>query len=369
MKEKRSLLWRWCPQPERMKVTRTRPTDKALVPLIASALILSLLAIQGVQMWTPPAVNAAIPNSYGAVLPTVQPTLQTPTQTSLTSQTVTSVSTDHFTVQFTFPGSADPGNTITISTITTAKASETVKSLSIDVYAYVNEQLAKTTSTAVLANKNVYSGNTWQTTLTLTIPTNANRSVLVGTVTEVWQEITGGYYYGTDYWPYYNPYYTPYHYPHYSSSYPVNSMYQYTMEPSYVSVEKSSQQSLPLTYVLATTPEYEQLSAQHKELQQEYDSLVAKHNELVSTYESLRSDYDQLTSKYNQLDLEHRATTAELDFYKTITYVLIVITVALAGGLAFLAFQRKRAANQSEKQEKRNKPAKQEDGSPAASKK
>jgi hypothetical protein len=77
--------------------------------------------------------------------------------------------------------------------------------------------------------------------------------------------------------------------------------------------------------------------------------LLAKHNELVSTYESLRSDYDQLTSRYNQLDLEHRATTAELDFYKTITYVLIVITVALATGLAFLAFQRNRAANESEK--------------------
>ena len=176
MKEKRSLLWRWCPQPERMKSTRTRPTDKPWVPLVASALILSLLAIQGAQMWTPSAVNTIYPNSY-APASAVQPFAETPTQTAPASQTVTSVSTDHFTVQFTFPESADPGNTIVMSVTTTAKSSGKVDNLSIEVFAYVNRQLAKTTSTTVLTSKQVQSGNSWQTTLSVTIPPNADRSV------------------------------------------------------------------------------------------------------------------------------------------------------------------------------------------------
>ena len=86
MKEKRAFPWQWCPQPERMKVTRFRPTDKAWIPLVASALILSLLAIQGVQVFTPSAVNAFNPNSYSAVFPTAQPTFQTPSQTPQASQ-------------------------------------------------------------------------------------------------------------------------------------------------------------------------------------------------------------------------------------------------------------------------------------------
>lgn len=346
MKVKRSLLWRWCPQPERMKVTRTRPTDRTWVPLIASVLILSLLAIQGIQMWAPSAVNAVYPNNYGT-FPAVQPMVEQPAQTIPASDTVTSVSTDHFAVQFTFPAYADPGNTVTISTITTAKASKRVNSLSIDVFAYANQQLSKAASATVLSDKQVYSGNTWQTTLTVTIPPNANRSEMIGTVTEVWEETTYGNYYSPDYWTYY-PYYYPYYYPPYSHNYTIYYLY----EPSYVTVEQSSQQTLPLTYVLATTPEYERLSVQHKALQQEYDALVAKHNELTSQYNSLKSDYDQLTSKYNQLQSEHQAATVELGNYRIYTYVLIVVTVALVVALAFLVFQRRQASEPASAQDK-----------------
>jgi hypothetical protein len=331
-------LWRWCPQPERTRATRTRPTDRSWLPLVACAFLLSLLAIQGVQMWAPSAVNAVYPNTYSPI-PAAQPMAEPPTQTTPSSQTVTTVSTDHFTVQFTFPESAEPGNTITISTITTAKASKQVHSLSIGVFAYVNRQLIQTTSAAVLTDRQVYSGNTWQTILTMTVPPNANRSMMIGTVTEVWEE-TSSYYNSYRYWPY-----QPYYYPPFPHDY---TMY-YVYEPSYVTVQKSSQQTLPLTYVLATTPEYEQLSAQQKQLQQEYDSLLAKNSELSSKYESLRSDYDQLASKYNQLGSEYNATSLELSNFRTYTYVLILVTVALAGAFAFLLFQRRQVSEPPKK--------------------
>ena len=342
-----------------MKVTRTRPTDRSWVPLVASAVLLSLLAIQSVQMLTPSAVNTIYPNNY-ASFPAVQPAVDTPTQTAPASQTVTTVSTDHFTVQFSFPESADPGNTIMISTVTTAKASKQVNSLSIEIFAYVNRQLAKVATATVLTDKHVYSGNTWQTTLTVTIPQSIDRSMMIGTVTEMWEE-TSSYYqsYGySPYYPNYYPNYYPYNYPYNYTVYPYNYPYDYypynyaVYEPSYVTVQKSSQQTIPLTYVLATTPEYEQLSAQHRQLQQEYDSLVAKHNELSSKYESLRSDYDQLVSKYNQLGSEYKAASLELSNLKIYTYVLIVVTVALAVAVAFLLFQRRQVSEPPKKQEK-----------------
>lgn len=346
MKEKRSLLWQWCPQPERMRGTRTRPTDRYWVPLVASALLLSLLAIQGVQMWAPSTVNAIYPNSYSPIS-APQPLVETPTQTTPASQTVTTISTDHFTVEFTFPESTDPGKTITISTVTTAKVSKHVDNLSVEILAYVNRQLAEVATATVLTDRQVHSGNTWQTTLTVTIPQNIDRSMMIGTLTEVWEE-TSSYYQSYGYWPYY-PYYYPSH-RHYYDSDSYNYTVYYVYAPSYVTVQKSSQQTLPLTYVLATTPEYEELSARHKELQQEYDTLLAKHNELSSKYESLRSDYDQLVSKYNQLGEEYKAASLELSNFKTYTYVLIVVAVALAGALAFLLFQRRQASERSKKQ-------------------
>jgi hypothetical protein len=313
--------------------------------LIASALVLSLLAIQGAQVWTPTAVNTIYPSDYGPAAP-VQPFSETPTQTTPASQIVSAISTDHFTIQFTFPESADPGNTIAISTMTTAKSSGQVDNLSIEVFVYANGQLSKATSTTVLTNKQVRSGNTWQTSLAMTIPGDADRSVMVGTVTETWEE-TSSYYDSYGYFPYYEyyPYYSsyPYYsYPHHYPPYPYNASIYYVYQPSYMTVQKSSQQTLPLTYVLAITPEYEQLSAQDKALRQEYDSLLAQHNELSSKYEALRSDHDQLTSKYNQLASEYAATNSELNNFRTYTYILIVIAIGLAAAVAFLAVGRRR---------------------------
>lgn len=343
MKEKRSSLWRWCPQPERLKLTRTRPTDRVWLPLAASALILSLLAIQGIQMWTPSAVNTSHPNSYGA-FPAMEPRQETPTQTLPASENTALVSTDHLTVQFTFPEAADPGKTITISVTTTAKATKKVSSLSIEVFTYVDRQLARVGAATILKDQRIRSGDTWQTALVVSIPPNAQRSTMIGTVSEVWEETTS---YG------YSPYYFLPYYPYYPSypPYPYNYTIFYVYEPSYVVAQKSSQQTLPLTYVLATTPEYEELLTKHRRLQQEYDALVARHNELSAEYESLRVDYDQTVSKYAQLESEYNAAILELGNYRVFTYCLLAVVVALCLGLAFLLFRRGRATQPPKKNE------------------
>lgn len=349
MKEKRSFLWRWCPQPERIRANRNGMADRSWVPLVASTLILSLLAMQGMQMWVPSAVNVIYPNSY-APFPALEPRPETPAATPLASETTAIVSGDHLTVQFSFPESAEPGKTITISAVTTAKESKKVNSLSIEVFAYVDKQLVREAEATVLENKKIRSGDTWQTTLIVTVPPNAERSTMIGTVTELWEETTSyysPYYYS---WPYYPCYpYDPYDA---CPPYPYDYTIYYVYEASYVVKEKSSRQTIPLTYVLATTPEYEEISARYKELQQEYDTLVAKHIELSSKYESLRTDYDQIVSNYKQLESNYNLTTLELADYKIFTYALALVSLALGAAVVFLLFQRGRAARPSKKADK-----------------
>ena len=354
MKEKRSFLWRWCPQPERIRANRNRIADRSWAPLVASTLILSLLAMQGLQMWAPSAVNVIYPNSYAA-FPALEPRPETAAATPSASETTALVSSDHLTVQFSFPDSAEPGKTITVSAATTAKASKKVNKLSIEVFAYVDKQLVKEAEATVLENKKVRSGDTWQTTLIVTVPVGAERSAMIGTVTEVWEETTSYYspYYSWPFYPYYP--YGPYPYGSYYPydpyrPYPLNYTIRYVYEPSFVVTEKSSRQTVPLTYVLATTPEYEQLASKHKELQHEYDALLAKHNELSSKYESLRTDYDQIVSNYKRLESDYNTTTLELGNYKIFTYALALVSVALGIAVAFLLLQRGRAAQQTDKQ-------------------
>jgi hypothetical protein len=314
-----------------------------LLSLAASVLILSLLAIQGVQMWTPSAVNVIYPTNY-SVFPPAEPRLETPAQTTPAFEITASVSSEHLTVKFTFPESADPGNTVTISATTTAKTSTKVDSLSIEVFTYVNQQLVRAAAATVLKNQKVRSGDAWQTTLLVTIPSNAQRSTMIGTVTEAWEEMTN----------YYSSYYSPYvYYPYYAyyPSYPYNYTVFYMYEPSYLIREKSSQQTVPLTYVLATTPEYEALLAKQKKLQQDYDALAARYNELSSKYDSLRSDYNLSLSKYAQLESEYNATSAELDTYRLLTYVLVIVAVALGATLGFLLLQRHRPTPMPKKSE------------------
>jgi len=329
--------------------------ERSWAPLVASTLILSLLAMQGLQMWTPSAVNVIYPNSY-APFPALEPRAETAAASPLASETTTLVSSDHLTVQFSFPDSAEPGKTITVSAVTTAKASKKVNRLSIEVFTYVDKQLLKEAEATVLENKKVRSGDTWQTTLIVTVPISAERSAMIGTVTEVWEETTSysPYYYSWPYYPYYpyGPYY-PYD-PYYAYDpyrpYPLNYTIRYVYQPSYVVTEKSSRQTVPLTYILATTPEYEELATKHKELEQGYDALVAKHNDLSSEYESLRTDYDRIVSNYKQLESDYNTTRLELGDYKIFTYALALVSLALGIAVVFLLLQRGRAARQTDEQ-------------------
>jgi hypothetical protein len=180
-----------------MKNTHLLPKRSLTFGLLVPALLLSLLAVQGTQVWA-----------------------DTPTQLTST------VTTNHFSVSLVFPTSASPGQSEQISATTTATSSANIISFSIDISSYVNGQPLKLASQTILGSTTVQTGAKWQTLLTVNIPPNAQPGPLIGTVTEVWQNPNYySSYYSTPY------YYTSYYYsmPYYTQNYPNYNTYQSNM--------------------------------------------------------------------------------------------------------------------------------------------
>jgi hypothetical protein len=168
--------------------------------LLISAIVISLLALQGTQVWASPALNA--------------------TDANTANEMASTVSTAHMSVYLVFPTSVYPGQTETISANTTATSSGTIVSFSIGVFALIDGQLMKIASQTIVANAYVAVGEKWRSSLVVAIPADAQSALLTGTITEVWQQAPS-YYSSYHVTPYYNmPYYTQ------NSQY-YNSNYQY----------------------------------------------------------------------------------------------------------------------------------------------
>jgi hypothetical protein len=151
--------------------------------LLISAIVVSLLALQGTLVWASPALNA--------------------TDANTANESASTISTAHMSIYLVFPTSAYPGQTETISANTTATSSGIIVSFSIDVFALIDGQLMKIASQTIVANAYVAVGEEWRSSLVVAIPADAQRSaLLIGTITEVWQQAPNYYssYYVTRYY-------------------------------------------------------------------------------------------------------------------------------------------------------------------------
>lgn len=224
MKNARLLVLRSSPNPRNTRSSATPLPGPSLMALVASVLMLSLLV-----------VSAVIPSAYGVA--------------SGTKPSRSTVSTDHLTVEFTFPYSADLGQSITISATSTAKSNGRIIRFSIDIFSYVDKQLVRLASRTIVTDTIVRVGDNWQTWLQVVVPTNAQRGPLMGTVTEVWQETSTYYYYTSycsyspqNYYRYYSQNYYPQNYPYYST-YDTCNTQQYLCSRNGITALRISPQS------------------------------------------------------------------------------------------------------------------------------
>jgi len=227
----------------------------------------------------------------------------------------------YFDVDVAYPISGKPGETITISITATAKKDCEVQDLFVEFFAYsASGDPRSIGSTSIMKQVSVVSGNSFQKSAAFTIPTDVPRSFLMAVASETIRTYSYAYsyYYVYPYWWWYNA-----------------SRYWWWWYPVYYSwrtyMDTVDKETGPLTYVLATTPEYTQLKA-------DYDKLT-------SDYNKLSSDYSTLSTRYTRLDEEHKRLLAEnenlaqaLALTRVALYSLVVAVIVVA---ALLYLQKK----------------------------
>lgn len=218
-------------------------------------------------------------------------------------------SLSHFDIEVTYPASVKPGDTATVSVSATSKASTYVRDLIVEILVpSTGGDLRLVTSISVVRETSVRSGDRFSRTATVTVPTDTPRSFMMATASENVRT-------------YYYSYYYPYTYPYYRWSH--NQSYYWYWWPVYYSYRTYSDSVetgiAPLSYVLATTPEYIQLKA-------DYDRLSEDYTELTDRYARLQTDYDNVVAKNESLDAALAMTRIALI---AVVVAVAVVTVVL----------------------------------------
>lgn len=214
----------------------------------------------------------------------------------------------YFDVDVTYPTSGKPGETITVSIAAVAKKDCEVQDLSVEFFVYSTTGDPRSIgSTSIAKQVSVASGNSFQKSAAYTIPTDAPRSFLMAVASETVRtySYTYSYYYSYySYWWLYN-----------------TSRYWWWWYPVYYSwrtyMDTVDKETGPLTYVLATTPEYIQLKA-------DYDKLTSDYNKLSSDYSTLNTRYSRLNEEHQKLLTENENLTQTLAVTRVAVYCLVV---------------------------------------------
>jgi len=226
----------------------------------------------------------------------------------------------YFDVDVAYPTNGKPGETITTSVTATAKKDCEVQDLSVEFFVYsASGEPRSIGSTSIVKQANVASGNSFQKSAAHTIPTDAPRSFLMAVASETVRtySYTYSYYYAYPYWWWYNA-------SRYWWWYPVYYGWRTYMD----TVDKETG---PLTYVLATTPEYTQIKADH-------DKLTSDYNKLSSDYSTLSTRYTRLDEERQRLVAENENLTQALALTRVAAYCLVVTLVVV---VALMYLQKK----------------------------
>jgi hypothetical protein len=239
------------------------------------------------------------------------------------NQITGTVSLSHLNVQLTYPSQVLPGQSATINLTAQAKDSFQLTSLTVQVYLADQNNLRQLLSTTVAQNTMMQSGNQISKQIQVSVPSDAPRTSLVAIVTESVSLSSSSYSY-----PYAYPYWSGYgnwngygSYPYYYYSSP--SVYYYYSYPSTNYPSSSDDAIAPLSYVLATTPEYVTLQAKYQQLQAQNDQLQ---QELQALQNSTAQKDSTISNLKNQLSSAQGTTT----LFEIVAVILAIAVVALA---------------------------------------
>ncbi len=259
---------------------------------------------------------------------------------------ISNISTSNFDITLEFPATEVPDNSVTIQFNADSKNYVRVKEMVFKVSVYDKSgNLREIFSETIIENSRLDRGDTIQKSFSFRIPGDAERGALIGEVSETtgpstyssYYSFYPSYYYGYNYsstYPYayyYYPYsYEPYYYsPYYYEPYYYTPYY----EPYYYSTSRESvdYKIASLTYVLASTPEYE-------ELKTEYDSLSIRYEELSYDNDELSEDLNIAKTEILNLQNTQLEILQDLDSSRYLMYTFGISTIALAILAGLLGF-------------------------------
>jgi len=247
------------------------------------------------------------------------------------NQTTSNVSLTYLNVQLTYPSEVLPGQTVTVSVVAQSKYTFQLYSLSLQVYLTNQNSLQQLLTTTVAQSQMVSNGGQITGTAQVAVPSNAPRTSLVAVVTE---SIASQDYYSYSYYSgYWNGYWGGYgngynNYPNrHGYGYPYYSGYYY---PSYSYQSSSDSGIAPLSYVLATTPEYVSLQSQYQGLQQQLNQTQAQNQQLQQQLQAAQNSNAQKDSTISTLNSQLSSTQGTTTLVEVVAVILAIAVVALA---------------------------------------
>ncbi len=242
------------------------------------------------------------------------------------SETSSTVSLSHFSVQASYPAEVLPGDSVTISVQAKAKSSFNLISLTIQVYYADASTLHEVTSATLGSNTYMNNGMSINKDVQFTVPKDMPRTSLIALFSE---NVRVAYY---DYYHYYPAAYyaANYSYPNWYNYNYYSYPYMYYAYPV-ASYSSSTDDGVgPLSYVKATTPEY-------VSLQSEYNSLQQNLQQVQADNQKLQQDLTAAQGTISQKDAQIADLNQQLDSAKTTSTTLGIATLAAAAIAVVLA--------------------------------
>jgi hypothetical protein len=237
------------------------------------------------------------------------------------TQVSSNVTLSHLNAQLTYPSEVLPGQSVTVNVKAQAKDGFQLASLTVQVYLADQSNLRQLVSATVAQNLWMASGNQINKDVQATVPLDASRTSLIALVSE---SVRTSYY---DY-SYYYPFWSSYFSSNYASSY--SYPYYYFMYPSYYYTTTSDDVVAPLSYVKATTPEYNALQSQYQQLQQTLNATQAQNKKLQQDLQTAQGSISQKDSTIGDLNRQLASTQNTTTLLEIIALILVAVTVVLA---------------------------------------
>ena len=243
------------------------------------------------------------------------------------NQATSTVVLSHLNVQLTYLSQVLPGQLATINLTAQAKDNFELTSLTVQVYSADQDNLRLLVSTIVATNTPMLSGQQVNKQIQVAVPSGASRTSLIAQVIE--SVGTNSYAYNPATNPYANPYlyqyglYPPY--PSYYFGYSYSPTTYYSLYPSYsYNFQGSSDNAIaPLSYVLATTPEYTALQSQYQQLQ-------LQNQQLQQQIQTLQNSTAQKDSTINTLNNQLASLQGTTILVEIVAIILAIALVAVA---------------------------------------